>query len=131
MMAKPEACAKTPCGALRQRRMMIRGLERRQRRNTILIFLAAPFVALATWFVINVLFELFGSERSYASNFGVSISKCQEIFQIMGTPENGQCSRRVAREHKTEMQLAVEVMVMKIERAQSGPLTEPRYLDIL
>ena len=62
------------------------------------------------------LFELFGSEPRYASNFGVSISKCQEIFQIIGTPENGQCSRRVPREHKTEMQLAVEVMVMKIER---------------
>jgi hypothetical protein len=89
-------------------------------------------MALATWFVmISALFELFGSERRYASNFGVSIGKCQEIFQIIGTPENRQCSRRVPREHKTEMQLAVEVMVMKIERAQSGPLTEPRYLDIL
>ena len=94
------------------------GLERRQRRNTILIFIAAPFMALATWFVIiSALFELFGSERRYASNFGVSISKCQEIFQIIGTPENRQCSRRLPREHKTEMlQLAVEVMVMKIER---------------
>jgi hypothetical protein len=118
MMAKPEACAEMVCGALRQRSMMTRnvGLERRQLRNTIIILLAAPFVALATWFVINVLFELFGSERSYASNFEVSISKCQEIFQIIGTPENRQCSRRVPREHKTEMQLAVEVMVMKIER---------------
>ena len=119
MMAKPEACAETLCGALRQRSMMTRnvGLERRQRRNTILILIAASFVAFATWFVIiSALFELFGSERRYASNFGVSISKCQEIFQIIGTPENGQCSRRVPREHKTEMQLAVEVMVMKIER---------------
>jgi hypothetical protein len=92
-------------------------LGRRQRRNTFLILVAAPFVAFATWFVaISALFELFGSERRYASNFGVSVSKCQEIFQIFGTPENGQCSRRVPKEHKTEMQLAVEIMVMKIER---------------
>jgi hypothetical protein len=83
-----------------------------------LILLAAPFVALATWFVINVLFELFGSERSYASNFGVSISRCQEVFRIIGTPENGQCSRRLPRETRTELQLAVEVIAMKIERQE-------------
>jgi hypothetical protein len=120
MMAKPEACAEMVCGALRQRSMMTRnvGLERRQRRNTILILIAAPFVALATWFVINVLFELFGSERSYASNFGVSISRCQEVFRIIGTLENGQCSRRLPRETRTELQLAVEVIAMKIERQE-------------
>ena len=77
---------------------------------------AAPLVALATWLVVTVLFELLGSERSYAGNFGVSIGKCQEIFHIIGTPENGQCSRRVPKEHKTEMQLAAEVMALKIER---------------
>ena len=115
-MAKFDACAER---LVRQVSIVTRNvdLERRQRRTTFLILIAAPFVAFATWFVtISALFELFGSERRYASNFGVSISKCQEIFQIIGTPENRQCSRRVPREHKTEMQLAVEVMVRKIER---------------
>jgi hypothetical protein len=115
-MAKFDACAER---LVRQVSIITRNvdLERRQRRTTFLILIAAPFVAFATWFVtISALFELFGSERRYASNFGVSISKCQEIFQIFGTPENGQCSRRVPKEHRTEMQLAVEVMVRKIER---------------
>jgi hypothetical protein len=115
-MAKIDACAER---LVRQVSIITRNvdLERRQRRSTFLILIAAPFVAFATWFVtITALFELFGSERRYASNFGVSISKCQEIFQIFGTPENGQCSRRVPKEHRTEMQLAVEVMVRKIER---------------
>jgi hypothetical protein len=115
-MAKFDACAER---LARQVSIITRNvdLERRQLRTTFLILIAASFVAFATWFVtISALFELFGSERRYASNFGVSISKCQEIFQIIGTPENRQCSRRVPREHKTEMQLAVEVMVMKIER---------------
>jgi hypothetical protein len=81
------------------------------------MIIAVTFVAFATWFVtVSALFELFGSERRYASNFGVSISKCEEIFRIFGTPENGQCSRRVPKQHRTEMQLAVEVMVRKIER---------------
>jgi hypothetical protein len=92
------------------------GLDRRNRRAAILTLVAAPFVALAAWFVIDALFERFGSERRYASNFGVSISKCQELFQTIGTPENGQCSRRVPREHKTEMKLAVEIIVMKLKR---------------
>jgi hypothetical protein len=115
-MVKFDACAER---LVRQVSIITRNvdLERRQRRMTFLILIAAPFVAFATWFVtISALFELFGSERRYASNFGVSISKCQEIFQIFDTPENGQCSRRVPKEHRTEMQLAVEVMVRKIER---------------
>jgi hypothetical protein len=115
-MAKFDACAER---LVRPVSIITRkvDLERRQRRTTFLILIAAPLVAFATWFVtISALFELFGSERRYASNFGVSISKCQEIFQIFGTPENGQCSRRVPKEHRTEMQLAVEVMVRKIER---------------
>jgi hypothetical protein len=114
-MAKSDACA----GRLvRQGSIMTRNaeLERRQLRNTIVaILIAAPFLAVATWLLVNVLFELFGSERPYANNFGVSIGKCQEIFRIVGTSENGQCSRRVPREHKTEMQLAAEVMALKIE----------------
>ena len=121
MMANPEGCAEMVCGALRQRSTMTRnvGLERRQRRNTILMLIAASFVALATWFVIiSALFELFGSERRYASNFGVSISRCQEVFRIIGTPENGQCSQRLPRETRTELQLAVEVIAMKIERQE-------------
>jgi hypothetical protein len=111
MMAKPDACAEMLCEVPN-----VVGVERRKRRNTFLILVAASFVALANWFVIiSALFEQFGSERRYASNFGVSISRCQEIFQIIGTPENGQCSRRVPKEHKSEMQLAIEIMVMKTE----------------
>jgi hypothetical protein len=71
MMAKPDACAELLCGADH-----VVGLE----RNTFLILIAAACVALATWFVIiSALFELFGSERRYASNFGVSISKFRKF----------------------------------------------------
>jgi hypothetical protein len=124
-MAKSDVCAGRH---VHQVSIMTRNvdLERRQQRKTFLILIAASFVAFATWFVIiSALFELFGSERRYASNFGVSISKCQEIFQIFGILENGQCSRRVPRELKTEMQLAIEVMVMKIERQPRTPKPPP------
>jgi hypothetical protein len=40
------------------------------------------------------------------------------VFRIIGTPENGQCSRRLPRETRTELQLAVEVIAMKIERQE-------------
>ena len=115
-MAKFDPCAER---LVRQVSVITRNidLKRRQRRSTFLMIIAATFVAFATWFVtVSALFEVFGSERRYANNFGVTISKCEEIYQIFGTPENGQCSRRVPKQQRTEMQLAVEVMVKKIER---------------
>ena len=103
-------------------------LERRRLLSRILMLVAPPFVGLATSFAVCLILELFGAERRYASNFGVSISKCQEMFQIVGTSEDGQCSRYVPREHRTEIQLAVEIMILKIERRDMrGKQSLPRW----
>jgi hypothetical protein len=71
---------------------------RRKRHSTVLLVIASPFIALATYFVVFVVSELSSSTQYYATSIGLSISECESFMRTLGGPplnHVGKCSERV------------------------------------